>query len=91
VVVAVQIIDEFGVIEVDIDSLVSAKQTRVDFPINRELHGGNHIANIQLKGKQGVFDWYSLMFRTNKAVEIISVENREPEIPVGKMCDQPLS
>jgi hypothetical protein len=84
VVVAVQIIDEFGMIEEEFDSLVCAKQTQVDFPINRELNGGNHIANIQLKGKQGVFDWYSLMFRTNKAVEIISVENRELEIPIGE-------
>ncbi|MFH0759732.1 MAG: hypothetical protein V2B15_20760 [Bacteroidota bacterium] len=83
-VVAVQIIDEFGIIEEEMNMLVSEKQTRVDFPINRELNGGNHIANIQLKGKQGVCDWYSLMFQTNRAAEIISVENMEPEIPVGE-------
>ncbi|MFO7671943.1 MAG: beta-galactosidase trimerization domain-containing protein, partial [Bacteroidales bacterium] len=83
-VVAVQIIDEFGMIEEDITALVGAKKTQVDIPVTRELNGGNHIANVQLKGKQGVYDWYSLVFQTKRAAEIISVENRDPEIPVGE-------
>lgn len=83
-VVAVQIIDEFGIIEQDINTLVSEKQTQVDIPIKSELNGGNHMVNIQLKGEQGVYDWYSLMFQIKKAAEIISVENHELEIPVGE-------
>jgi hypothetical protein len=84
VVVAVQIIDEFGIIEEDINTLVSEKQTQVDFPINRELNGKNHIVNIQLKGKQGVYDWYSLTFHADQTAEIVSVENNKSEIPVGE-------
>ncbi len=83
-VLAVQIIDEFGIIEEEINTLVSEKQTLVDFPINRELNGKNHIVNIQLKGKQGVYDWYSLTFRIDQPAEIVSIENKQSEIPVGE-------
>jgi len=82
--VVVQIIDEFGHLEEDINTLISAQQTQADISIDKEFNGGNHIANIQLTGKQGVFDWYSLMFQTERVAEIISVENITPEIPVGE-------
>ena len=82
--VAVQITDEFGIVEEDFTTTVKAEQTRAEIPIERALNGGNHIVNIQLKGKKGVYDWYSLMFQTNRISEIVTVENRTPEIPVGE-------
>jgi hypothetical protein len=80
----VQIVDDFGVIEEDISTALVAGQTRADIKIEREINGGNHIANFRLKGKQGVYDWYSLMFQTNRVAEIVSVKSMEPEIPVGE-------
>ena len=80
----VQIVDDFGVIEEDVSTALYAGQTRADIKISREISGGNHIANIRLKGKLGVYDWYSLMFQTNRVAEIVSVENTEPETPVGE-------
>ena len=80
----VKIYDDFGVIEEDISTSLGAGQTRTDITIDRELDGGDHMVNIQLKGKQGTYDWYSLMFQTNRVAEIVSVENPVPEIPVGE-------
>ncbi len=80
----VQIVDDFGVIEEDVSRALGAGQSRADIKITREISSGNHIANIRLKGEQGVYDWYSLMFQTNRVAEIVSVENTETETPVGE-------
>jgi len=82
--VDVKIYDDFGVIEEDLSISVSAGEDRADITFDKTLDGGDHFVNIQLKGKQGVHDWYSLKFKTNRVAEILSVENPEPEIPVGE-------
>jgi hypothetical protein len=82
--VDVKIYDDFGVIEEDISTSLSAGQTRADITFDREFDGGDHYVNIRLNGNGGVFDWYSLMFQSKRVAEIISVENPEPEIPLGE-------
>ncbi|RLD33993.1 MAG: hypothetical protein DRI73_04580, partial [Bacteroidetes bacterium] len=82
--VDVQIIDEYGNVEEEITASLSSQQTKEEIKISKELVGGDHIVNIQLKGDNGVYDWYSLMFETPKIAEIVSVENKESENPVGE-------
>ncbi|MCK5366968.1 MAG: hypothetical protein KAQ62_00390, partial [Cyclobacteriaceae bacterium] len=80
----VQVMDDFGVIEEEITASVSSKQTQADIKFSKKLNGGKHIVNIQLIGDNGVYDWYSLQFQTDKIAEIVSVENQKSEIPVGE-------
>ncbi len=83
--VDVQVIDEYGDVEEEITASLSSQQTKADIKISKELAGGDHIVNIQLKGDNGVYDWYSLMFETPKIAKIVSVEIKESEIPVGEI------
>lgn len=80
----VQVTDDFGVIEEEISTSLSSKKATVNIKFIKELKGGKHIVNVQLKEDKGVYDWYSLMFQTPKIAEIVSVENNELEVPVGK-------
>ncbi len=76
--------DEYGVIEEETLTPLEQGHTQINIALNDNLHGGKHLVNIQLKGDKGVYDWYSLMFQTDKLAEIVSVENEESEIHVGE-------
>ncbi len=80
----VQLLDDFGTIEEEITISLESKQNSVEVPFLNNLSGGNHIVNVSLKDEKGVYDWYSFMFKTDKAAEIISIENDISEIPVGE-------
>ncbi|MCK5702828.1 MAG: hypothetical protein KAI29_16810, partial [Cyclobacteriaceae bacterium] len=80
----VQVLDDFGVVEIETTILPDSKQTSIGIPFKTNLTGGNHIVNVSLKSEKGVYDWYSFMFQTNKVAEIISIESDETEIPVGE-------
>lgn len=81
---SVQIFDDFGLLEEESIVKIKPKQTEVSVAIRKKLKGGGHIVNVALQGGKGVYDWYSLLFRTPKMCEIISVNNDKSEIPVGE-------
>lgn len=80
----IQVTDDFGAVEEEISTSVSIKQTLADIKFTKKLSGGKHLVNIQLKGDNGVYDWYSLMFHTDQPAEIVSVVNNISEIPAGE-------
>lgn len=80
----VQIYDDFGVVEEEINVSLDPKQNGIEIPFKENLAGGKHIVNVSLKDKNGVYDWYSLIFKTKQVAEIISIESNETEIPVGE-------
>ena len=80
----VQIIDDFGIIEQDISTALEAGQTRADINIEGQINGGGHMANVLLKGPEGIYDWYSLKFQTDRPAKIVGVVCKKPEIPVGE-------
>ena len=80
----VKVIDDFGIVEEESTLLLRSKQSHADLPFRNKLNGGGHIVNVTLKGEEGVYDWFSLMFHTPKTAEIVSVKNEKSEIPVGE-------
>ena len=81
--------DEYGVVEEEINMPVKKNQARLNVEFKNNLHGGRHIVNARLTGVNGVFDWYSLVFQTDKPAEIISVKNEKIQVPLGeKVCTQ---
>jgi len=82
--VELKVIDDFGIIEEEITTVLSSGQTKADIKFSKKLVGGKHTVNIRLIGDEGVYDWYSLVFQTPNIAEIISVENKKSEIPVGE-------
>lgn len=81
---SIQLTDDFGVVEEESNIILKPKQMSANISFKNKLNGGEHIANISLKSAKGVYDWYSLMFRTTKPAEITSVTNEKLEIPVGE-------
>ncbi len=81
--VHVRVIDDFGIEEEKIITSVNSKQTQAVIKFSKKLKGGRHLVNIKLKGDKGIHDWYSIMFQTKKLAEIVSVENKKSEVPVG--------
>lgn len=80
----IQVTDDFGTIEEESTVVLKPEQTIVDIPFKNILHGGGHIVNVTLKNGKGVYDWYSLMFRTPKMARIVSITGDKTEIPVGE-------
>ncbi len=80
----IQVFDDFGLPEEESTVVIMPKQSEVSIALRNKLIGGGHIVNAALKGEEGVYDWYSLMFRTPKTAEIISMTSEKSEIPVGE-------
>ena len=51
---SVQVIDDFGTVEEESSVLVKSKQSHVKLTFKNKLNSGGHIANVTLKGEQGV-------------------------------------
>jgi hypothetical protein len=80
----IQVTDDFGAIEQETALTLAPKQNHAAIPLKNTLNGGGHIVNVIMKGKRGVYDWFSLMFHKGKIGEIISVTSEKPEIPIGE-------
>lgn len=76
--------DDFGLEEKNITIALNPKQPNVKIRLNNTLHSGKHIANLRLKGKKGIYDWYSTKFSIEATGEITSILIDQDEIQVGK-------
>ena len=81
---SLQVTDDFGTVEEVSSVLVKSHQNHVKLTFKNKLNSGGHIANVTLKGEQGVHDWYSIMFNTPEIARIVSVKNEKPEISIGE-------
>ncbi len=82
--VTLQVFDDFGELEEDISRPVSQGHTQINLELSNNLHGGRHIANVQVKSDQGVLDWHAMMFYTDRVAKISAVKNARLEIPMGE-------
>lgn len=80
----VQVTDDYGAVEEEASVLPEPNQSNTQVHFKNKLNGGGHIVNVTMKGKKGVYDWYSLMFHTGKMAEIVSVTSEVPETPLGE-------
>ncbi|MEO5893107.1 MAG: beta-galactosidase trimerization domain-containing protein [Ferruginibacter sp.] len=79
-----QIVDDFNRVKQDTTLVLSPGQQNINIGLNSMISGGKYIANLQLKGDKGVYDWYSLAFATRQAATITAVAIQKAEIPVGE-------
>jgi len=80
----IQVTDDFGLVEEESTVILKPEQTSANILFRNKLHGGGHIVNVTLKNGKGVYDWYSLIFRTTKIARIVSITCDKTEIPVGE-------
>ncbi len=78
---AISVEDEFGTTEKQFSVLIKPQQASVNITLPANLNGGGHIVNFRLKGRKGVYDWYSLAFTTPGNAEIVSITNEKEEVP----------
>lgn len=80
----VRVVDSFGAFERDTTIILRPHQNRVKIQWNKLIGGGAHIVNVQLKGKKGIYDWYSLKFSVPKVAQIDSINLKKKMVHVGK-------